>query len=67
MSRGQEGHIGFGAMGRGAYVCRDAGCIADAVKRRAFARTLRIDVGSVDWDLLEQQLLRELEETYVKG
>ena len=33
------------AKGRGVYICRDRECIAKAVKKGAFARSLRVDPG----------------------
>ena len=39
--------------GRGAYVCRDAACLADAVRRHGFERSFRAPVlvptDHLDW------------------
>ena len=38
--------------GRGAYICRSAECLGKARKKRAFARSLRVDEGSVPYEVL---------------
>jgi uncharacterized protein len=41
LSQGVVVPAGPGAPGRGAYLCRDEGCLAAAEKKRAFARSFR--------------------------
>ena len=41
--------------GRGAHLHRDAGCLAEAVRRRAFPRALRV-AGELDTTTVEQLL-----------
>ena len=38
--------------GRGAYICRSADCLGKARKKRAFARALRVDEGSIPYEAL---------------
>ena len=45
------------ANGRGAYVCRDMGCLEKAIKRKGLERSLKV---SIPEDTLEQ-LKKELE------
>lgn len=63
-----DGSIGMdtgpGRYGRGAYVCRDPGCIHRAVAQGAFVR--RLKGGSIPQDL-EQRLLQEAEGRQVDG
>jgi predicted RNA-binding protein YlxR (DUF448 family) len=48
----QRGHLRLDglrrARGRGAYVCPTAACVDEAVRRAAFARSLRRNVARVD-------------------
>lgn len=45
--------------GRGMYVCRDAGCISQIVKRKAFNRACRRN--------FEEKVLREIAEELLKS
>ena len=47
------------AEGRGAYICRDAGCLDKAIKRRAFGRAFRCEVQKEDLDRLRGVLDEE--------
>ncbi|MBR4150762.1 MAG: YlxR family protein [Firmicutes bacterium] len=42
--------------GRGVYVCRNAECVENAVKRNGFARTLRRPVSKDELDSVRAQL-----------
>ena len=43
---------GGSLQGRGAYVCRSAECLEKTRKRKAFARSLKVDEGSVPFEAL---------------
>lgn len=62
VSRDRGGHVGLGDEGRGAYVCRSAECVAEAIRRKRLASPLRVGVGSVDWEALERRLFESLED-----
>lgn len=44
------------AQGRGAYVCRDMGCLKKAVKSRALERSLDIKIPEEIYALLAEQM-----------
>ncbi|MGI8923963.1 MAG: DUF448 domain-containing protein [Fimbriimonadales bacterium] len=44
-------------MSRGAYVCTSAACVERALKRKMFARPLRIGEDAIDWARLERELM----------
>jgi predicted RNA-binding protein YlxR (DUF448 family) len=44
------------APGRGAYVCRDAGCLKKAIKSKALSRALDTPIPEDIYDLLREQL-----------
>lgn len=48
------------APGRGAYVCRDRGCVARAFRKEALGRALRKPLGSEDLARLQSEIGREL-------
>lgn len=53
MPDGIEIDITFKAQGRGAYICRQNGCIENARRRRAFERSFSGSVGAELYDSLE--------------
>ena len=59
--RAGEAVVGRAAPGRGAYVCRDPGCVRDAVRGGGLERALRARLSEADLTRLEQQLTRKLE------
>jgi uncharacterized protein len=48
------------APGRGAYVCRDPGCVGKATRRGALGRALKTPLGSEDLARLQRDIEREL-------
>jgi len=50
-------------MGRGAYVCTSAACVERALKRKMFARPLRIGEDAIDWVRLERELTEKVNTT----
>ncbi len=58
--RSPEGNVsvdGTGrSPGRGAYICRDAGCLQRAVKSRALSRALETEIPSEVYDALRADL-----------
>ena len=44
--------------GRGAYICRSAECLGKARKKRAFARSLRVDEGSIPYEALSSAVVQ---------
>jgi predicted RNA-binding protein YlxR (DUF448 family) len=51
------------APGRGAYICGAAGCLAQAVKRGAFSRSIGADLGRLDAEGLRRAALESLTAT----
>jgi predicted RNA-binding protein YlxR (DUF448 family) len=51
------------ANGRGAYVCRDAACIATAINRGTLSRALEIPVPAE----LQDELLQRVTDTSIQG
>ncbi len=49
-----------GGEGRGAYVCPDVECLERAVKRKAFQRALRAEIGSVSAQELRETIHRSV-------
>lgn len=48
--------------GRGAYTCLNRDCIAEAVRRRQFARTFKQEISSVAEDSIATELRRQIQE-----
>ncbi|MBA3726221.1 MAG: YlxR family protein [Armatimonadetes bacterium] len=46
--------------GRGAYVCISAACAERALKRKMFARPLRVGEDAIDWVRLERELMEKV-------
>ncbi len=44
------------APGRGAYICRDAGCLKKAVKSHALERSLEVAIPDEVWARLQAEL-----------
>lgn len=42
--------------GRGAYICKDAGCFEKARKKKALERSLKIEISEAVYDSLEGEL-----------
>jgi predicted RNA-binding protein YlxR (DUF448 family) len=47
--------------GRGAYVCRDLGCVSKATRRGALGRALRVALAEEDLARLRTEIEREIE------
>ncbi len=58
--RSPEGNVsvdGTGrSPGRGAYICRDAGCLQKAIKSRALSRALETEIPADVYDTLRADL-----------
>ncbi len=58
--RSPEGHVsvdGTGrSPGRGAYICRDAGCLQKAIRSRALSRALETEIPADVYDALRADL-----------
>lgn len=58
--RSPEGEIGLDfkgkANGRGAYVCRDAGCLKKAIKSKALERAFSAPIPQELYDKLNEQM-----------
>ena len=52
--------------GRGAYCCPRGGCVARAVERGGFARTLRVSVAPFDPVAFAQGMLNEMRRSYAQ-
>ena len=50
------------APGRGAYLCKDAGCFEKAAKKRLLGKHLRASVGERDYRRLEEEFAALLED-----
>ncbi len=42
--------------GRGAYICKDTGCLAKARKKKALSRSFSQEVSEEVWNLLEEEM-----------
>lgn len=58
--RSPEGHVSVDATGRspgrGAYICRDAGCLQKAIRSRALSRALEAEIPADVYDTLRADL-----------
>jgi len=61
VARRPDGSIGVGRAepGRGAWLCPDVSCFEMAVRRRAFGRALRIEIGADELASLHERLFQE--------
>ena len=61
--RSPEGEISLDgrgkASGRGAYVCKDSGCLKEARKSKALERSLETQIPDEIYDRLEQEMEAE--------
>ena len=61
--RSPEGEISLDgrgkASGRGAYVCKDSGCLKKARKSKALERSLEMQIPDEIYDRLEQEMEAE--------
>ncbi len=57
---GYEGNVTIDetgrAKGRGVYLCKDISCFTNAVKRKSFARNLKMEVKKEDLDLISDYM-----------
>ena len=51
------------APGRGAYVCRDAGCLKKALRSKAVSRALSVEIPPEVYDALAAQMEEEADGT----
>ena len=51
------------APGRGAYVCRDAGCLKKALRSKAVSRALSVEIPPEVFDALAAQMEEEADGT----
>ena len=47
------------AEGRGAYVCKDEKCIANAIKKRAFNRSFKCEVDKEIYETFKKEIAYE--------